>query len=173
MKKLGLTGYSLSKEMTQLLGRHIKPDTVYKLIEKTKYPTKDILDVLCLILDSYPDDLFYHLRKPKGVTRDTLLAFNLLNNKMTPDELLVYQEKINFLHESIRILGKQEKFVILRYFGFIFSETPWTYESIGEEMGKRFFGQTTHKAGTSFSRENVRHLIASGLRKMRRYFKEG
>lgn len=172
MEKLGFTAYSLSKKITEM-GRPIKPNSVANLVKSTNYPTEDICEKICFILDAFPEELFQMVRKSR---EEIVLDIDSLDEQiLPPDEMIIKKEEAAFLQKAIGILGKQERFAILRYFGFVERQNGnWTYETIGQAMGKVFPGQSGHIAGSSFARERVRQIIACALKKMRiNFFRMG
>lgn len=168
MKQFGFTTYSLSKELTRILGRQIKPNTIMYLIRSTNYPTKDICEAVCSALDDLPENLFQMVRK----SHEEILDIDLLDEPiLPPDEMIIKREEKTCLKKALKALNEKERFAILRYFNFICRQGGWTYELIGEEMGRIFPEQSSsHVAGSPYTRERVRQIAYRALKKMRANF---
>lgn len=163
IKKCGFTEFSLTKELANILERKISSSTIYYLVRRTRYPqSKDIADALCFVLDTFPEYIFQEI---KNLYEKKKVSISCSNPSNPYEEI----ENKDLLKKALKLLSKQEKFAVLRYYGVIekSDNEKWTLDTIGKEMGKVFHGESSHIAGKAFTRERVRQIISNGLIKMK------
>jgi len=167
LRENGMIQQELADYLTERTGIFVSQTTVSSWINGKSNPREDFIDEMCELFSVnpeviFPTALFFEEQKIKDKEYP---YFTIVPS--SPDEEVIRKEEINFLLKNFKKLSKMEIFVIGLHFG-LEDGRFWTLEAIGRAMGKKFSGKN-HAKGNSYTRERVRQIESSGIKKIRKF----